>query len=234
MSQRFLAVYSGMLTIVFAATVLGGFAAPSKTATFDEIVVQRIKVVEPDGTLRLVISNKARFPGAIIKGKEYTHVRDTAGILFFNDEGTENGGLSFNGRKDAKGNVTSNGHLSFDQYMQDQVFTIDASESGGRRAVRLAVVDRPDYPITEILELLQRTAKLPAEEQAAERKKFLDARPAPRTRLSLGRNDDRSVGLRLKDTEGRDRLVIQVDKDGKPVVQFLDESGKVVSQLPQG
>ena len=49
----------------------------------------------------MVISNKADFPGIIIKGKETPHPdRKTAGMLFFNDEGTENGGLIFGGSKD--------------------------------------------------------------------------------------------------------------------------------------
>jgi hypothetical protein len=49
----------------------------------------------------------------------------------------------------------------------------------------------------------------------------------------LGRSDDHSVALRLKDEQGRDRLVIRVQPDGTPVLQFLDEHGKVTSQLPQ-
>ena len=101
---RFLAIYSGVLTIAFAVVVLAGFAESRQKQTFDEIDVHRINVVEPDGTLRLVISNKADFPGIIIKGKETPHPdRATAGMLFFNDEGTENGGLIFGGSKDKEG-----------------------------------------------------------------------------------------------------------------------------------
>src|SRR6201996_7708431 len=112
-SQRFLAVYSGILTIAFVVVVLAGFAESRQTQAFDEITVHRINVVEPDGTLRMTLSNKADFPGIIIKGKETPHPnRSTAGMLFFNDEGTENGGLIFGGRKDASGKVTSYGHLS--------------------------------------------------------------------------------------------------------------------------
>src|ERR1700748_2748138 len=127
-SRRFLAAYSGVLTIVFGVTVLCGFTgANTRRQSFDEIDVHRINVREPDGTLRLVISNRQSFPGAIIKGKEYPHEdRKTAGVLFFDDEGTEDGGLIFGAVKDAQGKVTeSNVHLSFDQYMQDQVLTLD-------------------------------------------------------------------------------------------------------------
>src|SRR5580698_1055176 len=122
-NPRFLAVYSGVLTIAFATVVLTGFTESRQKQSFDEITVHRINVVEPDGTLRMVISNKADFPGVIIKGKETPHPgRQTAGMLFFNDEGTENGGLIFGGEKDKQGNASSYGHLSFDRYEQDQVF----------------------------------------------------------------------------------------------------------------
>ena len=55
-SPRFLTIYSGVLTAIFAVTILGGFAGPAKKSTFEEIYVQRVNIVEPDGTLRMVLS----------------------------------------------------------------------------------------------------------------------------------------------------------------------------------
>lgn len=223
-SQKFLAVYSGVLTVVFAATLLSGFATGRKTAQMDELDVRRINIVEPDGTLRMVISDKAEFPGAFIKGKEYPRPdRSSAGMLFLNDEGTEDGGLIFGGLKDKNGKVSAYGHLSFDKYDQDQVFTIDASEEAGRRASQIAIWDQPDYPIGEVL-------SLPPDKW----KQYVEAHPRPHERIYLGRGEDKSVALRLKDAEGHDRIVVQVRADGSPVIQFLDETGKVVSELPQG
>ena len=95
-SQQFFMIYSGVLTVVFAVTVLTGFRPAAAPQKFEQINVERINLVEPDGTLRLVISNKALAPGIIIKGKEHPHPdRKSAGMIFFNDEGTENGGLIF-------------------------------------------------------------------------------------------------------------------------------------------
>src|SRR5260370_39536959 len=231
--DRFLAVYSGVITAAFFYIMTTGFAASPKKASFDEIEVKRINVVEPDGTLRLVISDRAHFPGLIVKGKEYPHeTRKTRGILFFDDEGTENGGLTFGGMKDKSGKVSSYGHLSFDKYMQDQVFTIDASDDDGQERNRLTLVDRPDYSITLLVDELARIKPLSKDEQAAELKKFFAAHGQAHPRLYLGRSDDRSVSLRLKDVEGRDRIVIKVDADGAPALQFLDEKGTVVAQLP--
>lgn len=236
-TPRFLAIYSGILTVVFAAVVLGGFTAARKPgagrADFEEISVQRINIVEPDGTLRLVISDKTRFPGAIIRGREYPHVsRQTAGILFFNEEGTENGGLIFGGARDKNGNPTSNGHLSFDDYEQDQVIAITSAQNGGRKSARIVFVDRPDWPITELIQLTVRIKDLPPDQQKAEYEKFMKGRAPAQQRMYLGRGDDRSVGLKLKDTQGRDRIVLQVAEDGSPVLQLLDAEGKVLSRLP--
>src|SRR5258708_8337828 len=115
--NRCLVIYSGVLTVFFVATLLSGFAASDKRVRFDEIDVHRINIVEPDGTLRMVLSNKARLPGVIIRGKEeHQEDRPYAGMLFYNNEGSENGGLVFGGHKNAKGEVVdSGGSLSFDK-----------------------------------------------------------------------------------------------------------------------
>jgi hypothetical protein len=234
-SQRFLAIYSGVLTLVFLGMILSGLAqtAVPKKVSFDEIDVHRINVVEPDGTLRLVISNKANFPGIIIKGQEHLHPnRTTGGMLFFNDEGTENGGMIWGGSKDKDGKVSNYGHLSFDEYEQDQVFSIDAEQSGDKRDQSLRFNDNPDYLIGDLLALLDRTKDLPANQKKAEQQKFFQTHGSPHTRLSIERDVDKSVSFKLKDTDGKNRLVIQVAADGTPVIKFLDATGKVISQLP--
>src|SRR5215469_2503148 len=151
--QRFLMVYSGVLTAVFAATILGGLWTRTQKAKFDQIDVQRINVWEPDGTLRMVISDKARFPGLIIRGKEYPHPRPQAGMLFFNNEGTENGGLIFGGYRDKDGKIIdSGGSLTFDQYEQDQIVQIEGSHDSNGHFAGLNVFDRPDRPIEKDLQ----------------------------------------------------------------------------------
>jgi hypothetical protein len=231
-SRNFWAAYAGIMTLAFAAAVTAGLARGG-AGRARELTVERINIVEPDGSVRMVISNKAMFPGLILRGKEYPHPnRKTAGILFFNDEATENGGLTFGGAKDKDGKVSSYGHLSFDRYEQDQVLVLNATEDGDSRRARLTVVDRPDYSVLELVELLEKVKGLPEEERTAEVRKFSEARGAAHPRLFLGRSDDRSVSLRLNDPEGRERLVVAVSKDGAPEIRFLDAEGKVVARLP--
>jgi hypothetical protein len=233
-SHRFLVIYSGCLTIMFAITILCGFSELQQMKRFDEITVHRINIVEPDGTIRMVLSNKDAAPGAYIKNKEYTHdTRQDAGLLFYDDEGTENGGLIYGLTKDRNGRTTaSQVHLSFDKYMQDQIFTIDAGTDENKEHSELSMQDRGDYSILEAVEANHRIAKLPPEQRAAEWAKFEAVHPGDHTRVVLGRSGDGSAVLRLKDREGNDRIVMQVTPDGTPKLQMLSADGKVVDEFP--
>ena len=142
MLTKVLVVYATVVTTVLAAFTLAGSAA-AKTKSFDEIDVRRINVREPDGTLRLVISNRARLPGVIVRGKEQPPVdRPQAGMLFYNDEGSENGGLVFSGRSDPAGAVRdSGGSLSFDRYAGNQVVQLAGVHDSTDHIVGLIVSD---------------------------------------------------------------------------------------------
>lgn len=201
--KPYLAIYSGVLTLVFAFTVFSGFTANAKPKSFDEINVKRINVVEADGTLRFVLSNKSRFPGTYIKGKEQPRTdRETAGIIFLNDEGSETGGLIWGGSKNEKGEIMSHGHLSFDQYAATQVFAVSAFEQDGERASRMTFTDW--------------------RERDGETGK---------NRLRLGKFEDKTVGIEIKDSEGRNRMIIKADAKGNPAIQFLDTDGKITKQI---
>jgi hypothetical protein len=227
-TQRILLVYSGVLTLVLCVVLLTG-ATSTKKSSFDEIDVKRINVVEPDGRLRLVISDKTRFPGLIVKGKEYPHDRQTAGMLFFDDEGTEGGGLIFGGFKDKNGKVQTWGHLSFDQYQGDQVLVLDAGEEEGQRHSGVQIIDQPDVPMSQVTQALQ----LPPDQRQARLREIYSGKNKSEQRAYLGRRPDRSSALELKDPEGRDRIVMTVASDGTPSLRFLDEQGKITAQFPK-
>jgi hypothetical protein len=142
--QKGLLVYSALVSTVALAALLMG-ARSSQQTHFDEISVHRINVTEPDGTLRMVVSNKARLPPVIIKGKERPEMgepRPQAGMIFYNDEGTENGGLIFGGRTNDKGQVVdSGGSLSFDRYGAGQTIQLAGVDDGENHFAGLAVND---------------------------------------------------------------------------------------------
>lgn len=142
--QQFLIIYSAVLSTLFAVVLLTG--ATGRRSQFDQIQVHRIDVVEPDGTLRMVISNKDRLPPVIVKGKEHPEFgepRPQAGMLFYNDEGSENGGLIFGGRKNEKGEIVdSGGSLSFDKYGANQVVQLAGVDDKTARFAGLAISDQ--------------------------------------------------------------------------------------------
>jgi hypothetical protein len=141
---QFLTVYSTVLSTVFAIVILTG-ASGHRQQFFDEIQVHRIDVVEPNGTLRMVIADKDRLPPVIIKGKEHPEMgepRPQAGMIFYNDEGSENGGLIFGGHQDDKGEVIdSGGSLSFDKYGAKDIVQLAGVDDKDDRFAGLAVSD---------------------------------------------------------------------------------------------
>jgi len=231
-SPRFLAVYSGVLTITFAIVVLGG-AAIVRNQTFGVITARRINIVEPDGTVRLTISNRADFPGAWNRKKEYPRPdrRDAAGMLFMSEEGSEQGGFIWGASQLPDGSIQNHSHLSFDQYEENQIFSIDAGQEGKDKFSWITMTDQGDFPIAEKRKANDEIERLPANEQDAAWDKFFATHRHDVRRLALGRNRDGSVGLELRDQNDRVRLVLTVRSNGEPILQFFNEDGKVAREL---
>jgi hypothetical protein len=145
MGQLLLVLYSALLSTALGVLMLTG-ASTHDDKSFDRIRVHRIDVVEPDGTLRMVISDKAQLPPVIIKGKEHPEMgepRPQAGMIFYNDEGSENGGLIFGGHQNEKGQVVdSGGSLSFDRYGANQIVQLAGVDDETDHFAGLAVGDQ--------------------------------------------------------------------------------------------
>lgn len=231
-SPRFLAIYSGVLTLVFAVTVLCGFAMV-RNANSGIITARRINIVEPDGTVRLTISNRADFPGAWVHKKEFPRPdrREAAGMLFMSEEGSEQGGLIWGASQLPDGTIENHGHLSFDQYEENQIFALDAGQEGKDKFSRITILDQGDFPIEEKRKVSDRINALSADKQDAAWGEFFASHRHDVKRLVLGREADGSVGLNLRDGNGKVRILLAVEPDGKPVLQFLDEKGKVINEF---
>jgi hypothetical protein len=240
-----------MLTIVFVLTVSiaiahGGIALlrvsgaeqhDDRHPDFDQLTVHRLNVVEPDGTPRLVISDKAEFPGGFFKGREFTRSdRQEAGMLFMNNEGTENGGMLFGGYQSTDGKQHSFGHLSFDEYELDQTLSMDTNQDGETRETAYQINDNGATLLTpEVIAAYSASRAMP---DGPEKQKALAAVAAKypiklRGRASLERDVDKSAVLRLRDPDGHTRILLRVAPDGTPTMQFLDAAGKVTHEWPE-
>lgn len=231
-SSRFLVLYSGVLTLVFVVTVFCGYAI-LRNPNLGIITARRINIVEPDGTVRLTISNRADFPGGWIHKKESPRPdrRDAAGMLFMSEEGTEQGGFIWGASQLPDGTIENHGHLSLDQYEENQVFALDAGQEGKDKFSRITISDQGDYPVDEKRKAEERIGQLPADQQDDAWQGFFATHRHDVPRLVLGRNPDGSVGLNLCDGSGKVRISLSVQSDGKSGLQFLDDSGKVVSEF---
>ncbi|HEY2376339.1 MAG TPA: hypothetical protein VGH98_10235 [Gemmatimonadaceae bacterium] len=235
---RWLKLYALCSTAAFLVIALAAFRRPptSQKTKFEEIDVERINVVEKDGKLRLVISNRDRSPGPIAYGKPFGYPGGSRpGMIFFNDEGSENGGLTFTGKQGADGKYASTVHMSFDQYNEDQVIVLQYADENGVQRKGLQILDRANVPILDLVkqqEALQKMPAGPAKDSAT--KKFMEPRPGEplaAQRLFVGRDPSKSALVVLSDKMGHPRLRMSVDSLGKASLDFLDASGKVTRSI---
>jgi hypothetical protein len=233
---RLLRIYGGVATVLLTVFALTAFRQATQRARFSEIDVERINLVEKDGKLRMVISNRDRSPGPIGYGKPFGYPGGSRpGIIFFNDEETENGGLTFSGKTE-EGKFNAVGHLSFDQYNQDQVLYLQYIDNNGQRRMGLTVADRADVSIMEWVAERDSINRLPdGPEKTEALRKLREPRngvPLFAERVYVGRTVAKAAVVSLSDRNGKPRIRMQVDSVGTASIEFLDEQGRVLSRLP--
>jgi hypothetical protein len=223
------------LALVVVLRAPGSPATAALPTKLDELTVGRLNIVEPDGTPRMILASRAKFPGEPVRGKELSRPdrRDLAGILFVNDEGTENGGLVQNGRLDASGKVVAGLSLTFDRFRQDQVVQVKLDEDGDEVNAGLVVNDVPSHKVFSIDDLdrladeIRRMA--PAEREAV-RKREEERGHMFHRRGYFGIRKGVSE-LVLSDPQGRPRLTLSVSERGEPSIALLDETGRPMRSI---
>lgn len=234
--RTFFAGATTMAALLAAIMTLSGASDPGRRASFDEITVGRINIVEPDGTKRIVISNKAQFPGDFLQGKEGERPdrRSFAGMLFINEEGTENGGLIQKGSIGADGKISSGLSLTFDRFRQDQALQLINTDSATHQMTGLGINDVPYSGLTSFADIKRfrnEAGKLPEAERRAYWNKLADEGRLNQNRIWLGNTGSKGSTLQLKDAKGRTRMMLLVSADGKAEIQMLDEQGKVSKSI---
>jgi hypothetical protein len=232
---RVLQIYVATTTVVGTVVAVSAFRQVPRPQNMGEITVERINVVDANGTLRLVISNKDRMHPGVIGGKTVQRQRPFAGFIFFNDQGDEAGGMTLTGRE-ADGRRVADAGLMFDQLGQDQTIGFDYTEENGQRTAAFKVWDRPDAPLADLVDKINAANAIqdPAARQAA-LAQIRTAAPKPAQRVFVGKSRDRVASIQLADAQGHNRLALKVDADGAASIEFLDVDGKVVRRVgPDG
>ena len=228
---RQLRLYVGVLTVIVLVCLIAIVLISGNNArrSFDQLTVHRINIVEPNGRLSLVISDDANQHPGRINGKDLKPRERGAGMIFFNTDGDECGGLAYDGTKKEAGMV-----FSVDQYKNDQIMQLQYQQDSGSsltrsygfklwdRSDRFTLQNELDY--FDSLQNLHDTAALRRGQDTLIKKGLLGVE-----RLFLGRTNDGNTGLFLRDDKGVPRLRICVSKDNKPLIQVLGDDGQVVA-----
>jgi len=231
---RALQAYAAGSSLAVVVLASAGLAQSTGTQRIDELTVQRLNVVDVNGTLRVVLSNKDRMHPGVIDGKTINRPRPQAGLLFFNDVGDEVGGLLFTGQE-VNGQGRANASLTLDQWKQDQTIGIQYGEERGQRSAGLQVWDRSDTQrLSELIDALNAANAIedPVARPAAVKAATAGAQPGYQ-RLFVGKDRNRASLVTLADAKGQARLVLKVQADGAASIEFLDADGKVVDRLPK-
>jgi hypothetical protein len=225
---RILKFYGLILTLIVFSIVIYGFTG--NNGHFKEITAERVNIVERSGKLRMVISNKESQHPGIMDGETFPKRDRPAGMIFFNDAGDECGGLVYDGEK---GNASM--AYSIDQWKNDQVMQLqyEQEQANGKalKSYGLKLWERDDkFTLMRVLRYSDSLKKLnDANAYRSGMEKLKSAGLLASQRLFLGRDEHGEVGLFLNDAKGVLRLKIFINDKNQPVIETLDDNGKVVA-----
>jgi len=230
-STVFLATYATTLTFLVLYTFLSGFTANGISQNFREINVERINVLEPDGSLKMVISNSSMQHPGMMNGESLGKRDRDPGIIFFNEEKDEVGGLIYSGNEKEGATFV----LSVDQYKNDQVMQfMHYTNDEGQNRYGLQIWDRDKEYTMPVLETIMDSLDREGynyQQKLRYLQKKNNGKPITAPRLFIGRNYNTEAGLFIQDKFGTDRLRLFVDSTNTPRIEVLDETGTVIKNI---
>ena len=230
------------LTLIWLATVAWLVVrAPSIPPV---LAVERLEILEPDGTPALILANSQRPSAATIDGRvimegQEEERKGMPSIIFFDGKGDEVGGMLFGVRETPNG-YSATRHLSFDAYGHDQTLALAHYQDPTGSSSGLTVSDRPEHSLLDALaqlglepgasreQLSAAIEAIPEGQRAARRRELFGT-----TRAFFGSARSGEARLELRDGQGRARIVIETPQDGQPSIRILDEDGETVLRLPE-
>lgn len=228
---NFLMTYAIVSTLFISFLALSSFNEKEKLAKFDEIVVKKITVVGEDNLPRMVLSNETRQNPGRMNGKEWAKRERPSGIIFFNNQGDECGGLIYQA-KEKDGKIISGMSFTMDNYKDDQVLQIlnDEYYADGKAFIERGISIN-QYPVGTNLDdrnkKLEELNKIKNEKEREEKTRELMQKESAVNRLFIGRTKGNSSGLFLAGPDGQPKMMIYVDDKGNPKIQTFNEKGEM-------
>jgi hypothetical protein len=235
---RWLRAYTVVATMLLGVGSLAAFQRAGQPARFAELDVERLNVRDPEGRLVVVVAAPNRMPGNIMRGRERRDGPRGGGLLFYDAQGNEAGGLLFDSRLRVVGRdtIVEAGHqLSLDRYESDQVAALRYMEDSAGWSAGLQVSHFARHGSAEWMDGRDAVDRLPPARRdsalRALRRRFYQAGKWETPRVFVGERG-RTATLEMRDTRGRERLRLVVDSTDVARLEFLDDSGRVVHRLP--
>jgi len=167
----------------------------------DRITARRIDIVDEKGTIRMTLSGQT--PAPIIDGIQYKRAFNVAGMVLYDDKGSERGGF---GTADVNGGMAV---LALDHPAMDAI--------GWRVS-----------PDGEVRFSINQAPPLIREPRLDNR---LIPGVATPTRIEMLVGADGTPAIALNDKSDRPRLRLTVTQEGYGAIEFLDAQGKVIHTL---
>ena len=190
--------------LCLALAIAWGAQDPApRVAEFEELTVERLNVVDADGTPQVVIACAERFPLPRLQGKEWPRQIDPAGIVFYDETGEECGGLA---SVSVPGGRAVRLILDVTNSEGIGLGTFDDAADAWSAGITLADRVRVGQDV-----LTEGTSGTP--------------------RIEI-QNERQNASVELLDTHGRVRIRLRVVAQDRPVLQILDEDGEVAFEAP--
>ncbi|QRM88839.1 hypothetical protein FG167_06195 [Lacinutrix sp. WUR7] len=193
--------------------------------------MKKITVIGEDNLPRMVLSNESRQHPGRMNGKEWEKRERLSGLIFFNNEGDECGGLVFQ-TEEKDGKIISGMSFTMDNYKDDQVVQIlnDEYYSNGIAYIKRGLSIN-QYPVgSNVDERNEKLKQLRTIEDKEERKEKINAlmeKEGAVNRLFIGKTKGNSSGLFLAGPDGAPKMMIYVDENGEPKIQTFTENGEI-------
>lgn len=200
---------------------------------FRNIEAEKVNIREKNGILKASLSNAEGFKVFGRANQDVTF----SGLMFYNEEGAEEGGLVYEGTRLPDGQRASAG-LTFDQFRKDQNIYLHHDEVKNSHGLDindgLSVMARPDYSQgDEEYRIYDSLAKLPSESREAANLKAAEEGKISTNRVFVGVHrgakdnvafDD--TGLFIRNRLGQKAIRLYVDAGNKPHFEIYDQLGK--------
>src|SRR5687768_9872231 len=211
------------------------FRAPTQDGRFKVLDVERLNVRAANGNYVVVIANPDLMPGNVMGGKEHSGGRRGGGLLFYNAQGDEAGGLIFDSERKDTALVNAFGQLSLDRFQSDQVVALRYLEDPQGWSAGLQVSHFVRDALVEWHLARDSILELPAARQdsalRALRRRFFRAGKWEIPRVFVGERGKTAL-LGMNDMRGRQRIRMVVDSLDAARLEFLNDSGRVVHRVP--